>query len=658
MFNLSAFGGIFLVLIIATKTLAMEAPTEISNHILEPSIFTNNLILSPSPNPSLSFIQVRSIPHNLQLFDVIEEEGKAVLQYLTPNKLKTYFERLKNALNDGRQFCTNLNIGCGKEASGYYAIFNSCAIMKAIFETDKRVIGSYIEAMWDLKYPSKLFWNSTLNSEIMENNTDGSWRKAVLKYRKKESILNWFNSVKNKEDNNLELAEEKFTKIEEEYKKNNLNLNLSPIKSAEEALSGSEVLAVLTYVQQEDVFNNRFNSSNFSVIDAGLLSQNHDYWDNNIRPILNDFKVNSNKAHAFIINENGLWYALILNKSNKGFQYILIDSSNQLPTNKQILKEIFRILKHYQFTKIFNISENTEILKQESESILSEQNQKRGKQEYIGDLPLIIKGLIKDLNNPPVDLIAQGLLLYGPPGRGKTRLAQEIAERTNRKLFAKSGGSFINSFQGSGSESVTELFNSAKAYKKPSIILIDEIDSIACRKNFDSSNNKESNNALDTLLFELDEVENNSNIFVIGATNHFNKLEEALVSRFRIILETNYKLNETKAQFVKKLFSKIPNSFTQQEIDDISTKLSEWDLGAARILNFRDLQGVFIKARLLANADGTLMSNTHLYKSFEEMIKIKETLENENESDEMGIWQEIQTKLSVIGTILGITAFI
>lgn len=123
---------------------------------------------------------------------------------------------------------------------------------------------------------------------------------------------------------------------------------------------------------------------------------------------------------------------------------------------------------------------------------------------------------------------SRGFLLVGPPGTGKTLLAKAVAGEAGVPFFALSGSDFTEMFVGVGASRVRELFAKARE-SAPSIIFVDEIDSVARRRgNHLLGGNDERENTLNQLLAELDGFESSDVIF-IGATNRVDILDPALL---------------------------------------------------------------------------------------------------------------------------------
>jgi ATP-dependent 26S proteasome regulatory subunit len=132
--------------------------------------------------------------------------------------------------------------------------------------------------------------------------------------------------------------------------------------------------------------------------------------------------------------------------------------------------------------------------------------------------------------------VAPGLLLYGPPGNGKTLTAEAFAGTVGAKFISIVASAFSQKYVGEGSRYVEALFKRAQDYVQQNpqekvVIFIDEIDAIGCKRSTSDDSRGDASTLL-TLLHELDNLENDS-IFVIAATNRDAILDEALMRRFR-----------------------------------------------------------------------------------------------------------------------------
>ena len=132
-----------------------------------------------------------------------------------------------------------------------------------------------------------------------------------------------------------------------------------------------------------------------------------------------------------------------------------------------------------------------------------------------------------------------GVLLYGPPGCGKTLLAKAVAAETNATFIKLVGSELVQKFIGEGSKLVKSIFELARE-KSPSILFIDEIDAVGTKRLEETTGgDREVNRTLMQLLAEMDGFSKQKDVKIIAATNRIDILDPALLrpGRFDRIIE-------------------------------------------------------------------------------------------------------------------------
>jgi transitional endoplasmic reticulum ATPase len=145
------------------------------------------------------------------------------------------------------------------------------------------------------------------------------------------------------------------------------------------------------------------------------------------------------------------------------------------------------------------------------------------------DWPLSHPKIFKRMGiNPP-----RGILLYGPPGCGKTLLARAVATETKANFISIKGPELLSKYVGESEKAIREIFRKAKM-AAPCIIFFDEFDSIAPSRGRHTSDSGVSEKVLSQFLTELDGLEVKKDIIVIAATNRPDILDPALIRPGRI----------------------------------------------------------------------------------------------------------------------------
>jgi transitional endoplasmic reticulum ATPase len=210
--------------------------------------------------------------------------------------------------------------------------------------------------------------------------------------------------------------------------------------------------------------------------------------------------------------------------------------------------------------------------------------------------------------NPP-----KGVLIYGPPGCGKTLLARAVATESEANFISVKGPELISKWVGESEKAIREIFRKART-ASPSIIFFDEVDAIApARGGGGSGDFHHSERVISQLLTEMDGLESMKDVVVIAATNRPELIDKALLRTGRFDRFVNVDAPDAKSR--KAIFEIYMANMPLDE--DVSIKklveLTEYYVGG-------DIEAICREAGMRAlrdNMDTEIVS----WKHFESAIK-------------------------------------
>lgn len=178
-----------------------------------------------------------------------------------------------------------------------------------------------------------------------------------------------------------------------------------------------------------------------------------------------------------------------------------------------------------------------------------------------------------------------GLLLWGPPGCGKTLLAKAVANESKANFISVKGPELLNKYVGESERAVRQVFARARS-SVPVVIFFDELDALVPHRADGSSMSEASSRVVNTMLAELDGVgDGRDGIYVIAATNRPHAIDVAMLrpGRLETVLFVGLPDAEERVDILRTLVRKLPNFEYTAEIADIARQaegFSGADLGS------------------------------------------------------------------------------
>jgi transitional endoplasmic reticulum ATPase len=153
----------------------------------------------------------------------------------------------------------------------------------------------------------------------------------------------------------------------------------------------------------------------------------------------------------------------------------------------------------------------------------------------------------------------KGLLLFGPPGTGKTMIAKAVATNSEANFISIKGPELLSKWVGESEKGIREIFRKARQ-ASPCVVFFDELDSVAPRRSSGSNDSHVGERLVSQLLTEMDGLEDLKGVVVIGATNRPDIIDEALLrpGRFDRLLEIPLPDNDSIKEILKIHMKKKP----------------------------------------------------------------------------------------------------
>uniref|UniRef100_A0A8D3BI28 Peroxisomal ATPase PEX6 n=1 Tax=Scophthalmus maximus TaxID=52904 RepID=A0A8D3BI28_SCOMX len=241
-----------------------------------------------------------------------------------------------------------------------------------------------------------------------------------------------------------------------------------------------------------------------------------------------------------------------------------------------------------------------------------------------------------------------GLLLYGPPGTGKTLLAKAVATECSMTFLSVKGPELINMYVGQSEENIREVFHRARS-AAPCVVFFDELDSLAPSRGRSGDSGGVMDRVVSQLLAELDALHSTVGVFVIGATNRPDLLDQSLLRPGRFDKLVYVGINEDRVsqlqvlQAVLRKFRLDPAVNLEVVLDSCPAHMTGADLYAL----CSDAMTAAIKRKISLIDDGVDSQDSPVVVSADDFSAALENFKPSVSEQELLRYRNIQQTLSV-----------
>ena len=209
--------------------------------------------------------------------------------------------------------------------------------------------------------------------------------------------------------------------------------------------------------------------------------------------------------------------------------------------------------------------------------------------------------------NPP-----KGVLIWGPPGCGKTLLAKAVATESNANFISVKGPELLSKWVGESEKAVREVFRKART-AAPAIIFFDEIDAIAPVRGRSTGDSGVTERVISQLLTEMDGLESMKDIVVLAATNRPDLIDRALLRTGRF--DRFVFVDSPSAEGRRQIFEIYTREMPLGKDVDIDLLVAETELFVGG-----DIEALCREAGMLALREDMEIANVH-WRHFEAALK-------------------------------------
>jgi len=557
---------------IAKEIANPESAENMENNVIKEKIKYKSRLKDENLNKIINFDFFSNIPSNksLELLNNFQKSGNNILnksKKIQENEINnnmdndddkpnfnSYFEKknkIKNNFNNNKSQDKFSYTGGSymdiRPINGKKKKYNSNEDDED--EENQGSYSSYTNSIYNInkkkKYKRKNKYNNKDDDE--DNDEDES-----LYNNKKRSYNNQYNKKRNYKNN-------KYNDLDEEDEDNNNmqnnNNQLPPTGGFVSAITITNAVfknkISNSYVEKLESNNSNINSNNNNNISS---NNNNTCFEGRKKFVPPTKNKNKNNSSANKSNNNNQQSAI---------SKVLINNPNlpQLDESKQA--ELEEKLKGFDEKMIEFIQ--SEILSSSPDvhwdDIAGLEFAKKTIKEII-IWPMLRPDLFNGIRRPP-----KGLLLFGPPGTGKTMIAKAIASQSKSMFFNISASSLMSKWIGESEKLVRTLFALASFYQ-PSVVFIDEIDSLLTSR---SENENEASRRIKTeFLVQLDGAGTNAEdrILIIGATNRPQEIDDAFVRRLSKRLYIPLPNKVSRKQLIMRVLEKERKNNNKYDIND------------------------------------------------------------------------------------------